>query len=121
MIGEDIKSMRERFGLSQKELTDLLQCGEKSLSRWENGRGQPTGIVNKMLRLLDQGILTLSDLEQVSGPRTEPVADWKSAEWDFTAQNNPALRQKPLHYSFNNSQFSIPKRAGNLLPDLSIG
>lgn len=69
MMGEDIKAMRKRLGLSQKELTDLLQCGEKSLSRWENGRGQPTGLVNTMLRLLDEGYIAPSSLQAVQGPR----------------------------------------------------
>jgi DNA-binding transcriptional regulator YiaG len=65
MTGKDIKAMRERLGLTQKQLTSLLECGEKSLSRWENGHGYPTGIVNKMLRLLDEGRISLADLKAV--------------------------------------------------------
>jgi transcriptional regulator with XRE-family HTH domain len=78
MTGEDIKAMRKRLGLTQKQLTALLECGEKSLSRWENGHGYPTGIVNKMLRLLDEGVLEPRDLEAVSGPRCEPSSESSS-------------------------------------------
>jgi DNA-binding transcriptional regulator YiaG len=70
LTGEDIKAIRERYSISQKEFTRLLQCGEKSLSRWENGRGQPTGLVNTMLRLLDEGFVDLHCLRAVQGPRT---------------------------------------------------
>lgn len=93
MMGEDIKAMREHFGLSQKELTDLLQCGEKSLSRWENGRGQPTGMVNIMLRLLDEGFIAPASLRAVQGPR--------GSRWSpgFTAP--AAARKSPLHYAMH--------------------
>lgn len=73
--GPAIKAMRQRLGLSQAELTQLLDCGAKSLSRWENGHGYPTGIVNKLLRLLDEGFLSPASLEAVSGPR--PDRDWQ--------------------------------------------
>jgi len=67
--GKDIRDLRKRLGLTQDELSALLDCGEKSLSRWESGRGLPSGIVNKLLRLLEDGRITASDLAAVSGPR----------------------------------------------------
>jgi len=67
--GKDIRDLRKRLGLTQDELSALLDCGEKSLSRWESGRGLPSGIVNKLLRLLDEGFLTPASLAAVSGPR----------------------------------------------------
>jgi DNA-binding transcriptional regulator YiaG len=67
--GSDIRSLRKRLGLTQDELSTLLDCGEKSLSRWESGRGLPSGIVNKLLRLLEEGRITPADLAAVSGPR----------------------------------------------------
>lgn len=69
ITGADIKVMRSRLGLSQKKLTTLLQCGEKTLSHWENGHGQPTGLSNTILRLLDEGFLSPPSLEAVQGPR----------------------------------------------------
>lgn len=67
--GKDIRDLRKRLGLTQDELSALLDCGGKSLSRWESGRGLPSGIVNKLLRLLDEGHLTPASLAAVTGPR----------------------------------------------------
>jgi DNA-binding transcriptional regulator YiaG len=67
--GKDIRDLRKRLGLTQDELSALLDCGEKSLSRWESGRGLPSGIVNKLLRLLDEGFLSPASLAAVTGPR----------------------------------------------------
>lgn len=67
--GTDIKALRKKLGLTQDQLSDLIGCGKKSLSRWENGRGYPTQIVNKMLRLLDEDYLAPASLEAVQGPR----------------------------------------------------
>ncbi len=74
--GKDIRDLRKRLNLTQDELSDLLDCGEKSLSRWESGRGLPSGIVNKMLRLLDEGFVSTASLAAVSGPRPT----WTAAE-----------------------------------------
>lgn len=74
MTGEDIKSMRKRLHLSQADLTAMLQCGEKSLSRWENGHGYPIGAANMLLRLLDEGFLDPICLEAVQGPRSTNLA-----------------------------------------------
>jgi DNA-binding transcriptional regulator YiaG len=41
LAAEDIRALRDRHGLSQDQLSDLLGCGKKSLSRWENGREYP--------------------------------------------------------------------------------
>jgi DNA-binding transcriptional regulator YiaG len=70
--GKDIRELRKRLNLTQDQLSALLDCGEKSLSRWESGRGLPSGIVNKLLRLLDENYLSPADLAAVSGPRKTP-------------------------------------------------
>jgi DNA-binding transcriptional regulator YiaG len=64
----DIRALRERHGLSQDQLSDLLGCGKKSLSRWENGREHPSQLVNTLLRLLEDKI-TPEDLRAVRQPR----------------------------------------------------
>ena len=74
--GKDIRALRKRLGLTQDELSALLDCGGKSLSRWESGRGLPSGIVNKLLRLLDEGYLSPTSLAAVAGPRPS----WTLAE-----------------------------------------
>lgn len=93
MTGEDIIQMRQRLGISQQELTKLLQCGEKSLSRWENGHGFPTGIANTLLRLLDEGHVAVESLAAVQGPRTNV---------NYLGYHRSRERQKPLHYNIPN-------------------
>jgi DNA-binding transcriptional regulator YiaG len=102
MTGEDIKALRQRLQLSQKQLTDLIQCGEKSLSRWENGHGFPTGIVNTLLRLLDEGFVAPASLEAVRGPR-------RVQRWIEEIQIGFTQRKKPLSYSM---PCKLPKSAG---------
>lgn len=76
--GTEIKTLRQKkLKLTQDELSDLIGCGKKTLSRWENGRGFPTSTYNKFLRLLDEGLLTVEELKSIQGPRT-PTAPRKS-------------------------------------------
>lgn len=49
---EEIKALRSRLGVTQKEIADLLQIGAKSWSRWENGRERPSRSMNILLKAL---------------------------------------------------------------------
>ena len=69
LADSDIRALRERLSLSQDQLSDLLGCGKKSLSRWENGREYPSQLVNTLIRLLEEKIVTPADLRSVRGPR----------------------------------------------------
>ncbi len=113
MSGEDIKAMRKRLNLPQKKLTFLLQCGEKSLSRWENGHGYPTGIVNTTLRLLDEGFLAPASLEAVQGPRP-------AHRWIEQVQPRTQQRKVPLQYrgACSSSLSQTPMRSAKLFEPL---
>lgn len=39
--GRFIKEMRQKAGLTQKELAEKLNCTDKAVSRWETGKGFP--------------------------------------------------------------------------------
>lgn len=110
MSGEHIKSMRKRLGISQKELTALLDCGEKTLSRWENGHGFPTGAANTLLRLLNEGFVAPASMAAVAGPLPEHP-------WMDEIRPVPAQRRTPFHYgSFVlKSKCPTPTRGGNLV------
>jgi DNA-binding transcriptional regulator YiaG len=102
MTGADIKAMRERLKLSQKKLTALLQCGEKTLSHWENGHGHPTGLSNTILRLLDEGFIAPASLEAVQGPR-RPLASERYLQ---------TRKVDAIHYDFSRSRIrQIPPEA----------
>lgn len=66
--GKDIRDLRKRLNLTQDAFAKLLDCGEKSIPRWESGRGLPSGIVNKLMRLLYDQIITPQDLMATSAP-----------------------------------------------------
>lgn len=103
LAAEDIRALRERHGLSQDQLSDLLGCGKKSLSRWENGREYPSQLVNTLLRLLAEGIITPDDLRAVRQPlEPSPVKHPAKARPATAAKPSAkleyALREDPTPY-----------------------
>jgi putative zinc finger/helix-turn-helix YgiT family protein len=59
---QEIKDMRSSLKLSQQQMSELLQAGEKSFTRWESGRSRPSRMVNVLLRLIYEGKVFISDL-----------------------------------------------------------
>lgn len=62
LLPDQIKALRQRLGLTQKEMSRLLQAGEKSYTRWETGRARPSRMVNLLLRLLNDGEVSVQAL-----------------------------------------------------------
>jgi len=55
LIGKQIKVAREEAGLTQIQLARLARVRPETLSRIENGRGNPTvGIVGRIARALER-------------------------------------------------------------------
>jgi putative zinc finger/helix-turn-helix YgiT family protein len=52
LSANDIRAIRERFGLTQSELARLLHLGANTISRWESGRNVQTEAMEMLLRLL---------------------------------------------------------------------
>jgi DNA-binding transcriptional regulator YiaG len=110
MTGADIKAMRERLKLSQKQLTALLQCGEKMLSHWENGHGHPTGLSNTILRLLDEGFISPNHLVAVGQPRIPSSPAKRPAKARPETASKPsgkleyALREDPAPYKVSRTK-----------------
>jgi putative zinc finger/helix-turn-helix YgiT family protein len=50
LFPEKIRDIREQFGLSQKQLADLLGIGEATVCRWETGVQIQQRAFDKMLR-----------------------------------------------------------------------
>lgn len=55
MLPNELKALRDRLDLSQKEMSELLQIGEKSYTRWETGRLRPSRSMNLLLCALRDG------------------------------------------------------------------
>lgn len=52
LSADEIRALRERFGLTQGELAKLLHLGANTISRWESGRNVQTEAMEMLLRLL---------------------------------------------------------------------
>lgn len=66
---EEIRKLRECLGLTQKEMSDLLQIGAKSYTRWESGRERPFRSLNILLRGLWDGKLDVNYLRSIQKAR----------------------------------------------------
>ena len=52
LSADDIRTIRERFGLTQTDLARLLRMEANTVSRWESGRNVQTGAMDILLRLI---------------------------------------------------------------------
>jgi transcriptional regulator with XRE-family HTH domain len=60
-LGAWLKALRERAGLSQQELADRIGVDQASVSRWENGRGEPgVSIAGELADALGVDVHTLA-------------------------------------------------------------
>ena len=91
MTQDELKVLRIRLGLSQREISQLLRCGEKSYTRWENGHGRPSQLVNLVLCALRDGELSLDYLRN----RRSGVFDWRQL-----------VRSEPPRHAFPSAMFS---------------
>ena len=89
LAAADIRALRDHHKLSQDQLSDLLGCGKKSLSRWENGHEYPSQLVNTLLRLLETNKVTPEDLRSVRQPRLTQCENIHSTTF-FKSADSPA-------------------------------
>jgi DNA-binding transcriptional regulator YiaG len=66
MIPGEIKDLRLRLGLTQKEICKLLQIGMKTWTRWETGCERPFRSVNILLRALNDGKIDMPYLRALA-------------------------------------------------------
>jgi DNA-binding transcriptional regulator YiaG len=78
LLPESIKDLRKHLELTQKQISDLLQIGEKTWTRWETGRERPSRSMNLLLQAVYDGKVDINYLQIMRAP---------------------ALRQKPLQVS----------------------
>lgn len=99
LLPNEIKELRQRLGLTQKQMSEVLQAGEKSYTRWETGRARPSRMVNVLLRLLFERKVTVDQIRSVGTPRTQtpagakffPAADWSKVLAAPIAQQAPVF------------------------------
>lgn len=52
LSADEIRTIRERFDLTQADLAHLLRLGANTVSRWESGRNVQTAAMDILLRLI---------------------------------------------------------------------
>jgi putative zinc finger/helix-turn-helix YgiT family protein len=52
LSADEIRAIRERYGLTQADLARLLRLGGNTVSRWESGRNIQTAAMDMLLRLI---------------------------------------------------------------------
>ena len=75
-IGRFIAEARKEHNITQKQLADTLSISDKTVSKWECGKGLPE--VSLMLPLCDALQITVNDL--LTGARVSQVDYQKTAE-----------------------------------------
>lgn len=66
----EIKEIRDRFQVTQNEISRLLQIGEKTWTRWESGRERPSRSMNVLLSALRDDQIDLEYLKALRFGRT---------------------------------------------------
>ncbi|MCX6969249.1 MAG: helix-turn-helix domain-containing protein [Verrucomicrobia bacterium] len=86
---DQIRELRQHLGLTQKNISALLQLGEKTWTRWESGRERPSRSMNILLHSLWDGRIDANYLNSLSYPklRFQPIARFQALRADFTAYN----------------------------------
>lgn len=81
MSSNEIRGLRKRLRRTQKQISDLLQAGEKTCTRWEAGIARPSRSFNILLCALRDGRIDIPYLESLA----KPQFDWSAKVIDFPA------------------------------------
>ncbi len=80
VTGNTIKKLREKRKMTQKELADKINVSDKTISKWETGKGLPdVAIIDELSKSLG-----ISILELLTG--------------DFRENENPSANMKKMHF-----------------------
>lgn len=93
-IGSLIKAMRKRIGITQYELADRIGVGNKTISKWEQGRGIPD------ISLLYQLSLVLDmDIESILAGNLDDLGrEWTGIVYIADIENELVSERQDLEY-----------------------
>jgi len=95
---DDIKAIRERTGLSQKEMAERLGVGEKTYTRWENGYSMHNKSNDNMIRLFDRSPEVFEEIEAPRDPeRRRAVAEYIASLATLKGENEMAMAAHGAH------------------------
>ena len=79
MSPDELRELRERLDLTQEEMSDLLQIGAKTYTRWESGRARVSRSLNVLLCALRDGRIDVNYLRSLRDPEFQP--EWPTKDW----------------------------------------
>lgn len=84
--------MREKTGLSAVEMTQLLNAGDKSYTRWESGKSIHNKSTDTLIRLIDQHPELFAEINAQRDPsRQAIIEDYFSSLGQFKGANESGL------------------------------
>jgi DNA-binding transcriptional regulator YiaG len=90
---DDIRRIREKLGLSQREAGEMLGGGPRAFTKYESGIIKPTAATANLLRMLDASPATLATL---TGKKLPPVESDGAKPFEVTGQHVSALSERKL-------------------------
>lgn len=121
-IGNFIAILRKEHTLTQKELANKIGVSDKTISKWENGRGLPeVSIMHTLCETLD-----ISINELLSGERLDVSSYREKAEENITAlMQRGNYKQMILHICISTIPFllsfvTLPLAAEKIITPISI-
>lgn len=88
----DIRNIRERAGLSQIEISQLLGVGEKTYTRWESGRSLQNKSSDNLIRVFEQNAELFTRLEAQRNPdRQNQIAKYIKSLERLKEKNESAI------------------------------
>ena len=122
MLGEKIKSIRIKNGLTQMQLADILCVSEKTISSWENNRTMPDlNMIYKISDYFKKSFYYLIDdkyKDNINGIEIKLKVDNKEYNRLLDRIKNLAkyistIKQNDTYYVVNNSNSSLRSRNEN--------
>jgi putative zinc finger/helix-turn-helix YgiT family protein len=92
LLPQQIREIRKRAGLSQKEAAKILGVGEKTYTRWESGRSLQNKSSDNLIRLIDSSAELFVQLEAERNPeRHEQITEYIRALENLKGKNELAV------------------------------
>jgi DNA-binding transcriptional regulator YiaG len=108
LLPDQLRELRVRLGdLTQTQIGELLQIGEKSWSRWESGKQRPSRSVNLLLRALYDGQIGVEYLERVgrTGSKWGKIIDY--SEYHQSAKRSFIRMDEAVSYHWEKAEEGI--------------
>jgi len=92
LLPRQLRELRQQFSLTQSEVSELLQLGEKTWTRWESGRERQSRSLNLLLKALWDGRIDVAYLRSLrtSNPPISP------ASYSLLSGKRPAPTNYPM-------------------------